>query len=98
MITDDRAKAYRDQGWFALEDALDSGSLDVLRRECQRFMDERDAEMDAAGTDVMGLARRGPRCFVNDCSTRSAALRHLLLGEGMREVCHHTVGENAYLF
>jgi ectoine hydroxylase-related dioxygenase (phytanoyl-CoA dioxygenase family) len=98
MITDDHVQAYRDQGWFVLEDALDSGSLDVLRRECQRFMDERDAEMDAAGTDVIGLDRRGQRYFVNDCSTRSAALRQLLLGEAMREVCSHTVGENAYLF
>jgi ectoine hydroxylase-related dioxygenase (phytanoyl-CoA dioxygenase family) len=98
MITDDHVQAYRDQGWFVLEDALGSRSLDVLRRECQRFMDERDAEMDAAGTDVMGLDRRGQRYFVNDCSKRSDALRQLLLGEAMREVCRHTVGENAYLF
>jgi hypothetical protein len=64
MITDDHIRAYRDHGWFVLEDALDTGSLEVLRRECQRFMDERDAEMDAAGTDVMGLDRRGQRYFV----------------------------------
>jgi ectoine hydroxylase-related dioxygenase (phytanoyl-CoA dioxygenase family) len=98
MITDDHIRAYRDHGWFVLEDALDTGSLEVLRRECQRFMDERDAEMDAAGTDVIGLDRRGQRYFVNDCSTRSDALRQLLLGEAMRKVCLATVGEDAYLF
>ena len=98
MITDDHIRAYRDQGWFVLEDALDTGSLEILRRECQRFMDERDAEMDAAGTDVIGLDRRGQRYFVNDCSTRSGALRQLLLGEAMRKVCRATVGEEVYLF
>jgi ectoine hydroxylase-related dioxygenase (phytanoyl-CoA dioxygenase family) len=98
MITDDDIRAYRDQGWFVLADALDTGSLEVLRRECQRFMDERDAEMDAAGTDVIGLDRRGQRYFVNDCSTRSDSLRQLLLGEAMQEVCRATVGEEAYLF
>ncbi len=98
MITDDHIRAYRDQGWFVLEDALDTGSLEVLRRECQRFMDERDAEMDAAGTDVIGLDRRGQRYFVNDCSTRSHSLRQLLLGEAMREVCRATIGQEAYLF
>ena len=98
MITDDHVRAYREEGWFVLEGALDPGSLEVLRRECQRFMDERDAEMDAAGTDVMGLDRRGQRYFVNDCSTRSEALRTFLLGETMRDVCRATLGDDAYLF
>jgi ectoine hydroxylase-related dioxygenase (phytanoyl-CoA dioxygenase family) len=98
MINDDHIRAYRDQGWFVLDDALESASLEVLRRECQRFMDERDAQMDAAGTDVMGLDRRAQRYFVNDCSPRSDALRQFLLGEAMREVCHATVGKEACLF
>lgn len=54
--------------------------------------------MDAAGTDVIGLDRRGQRYFVNDCSARSDSLRQLLLGEAMRKVCRATVGEEAYLF
>jgi hypothetical protein len=54
--------------------------------------------MDAAGTDVIGLDRRGQRYFVNDCSTRSDALRQLLLREAMREICRATVGEDAFLF
>jgi ectoine hydroxylase-related dioxygenase (phytanoyl-CoA dioxygenase family) len=98
MISQDHIQAYRDQGWFILEDALDRGSLEVLRSECQRFMDERDAQMDAAGTDVIGLDRRGQRYFVNDCSARSDALRQLLLGEAMREVCRATLGADVYLF
>lgn len=43
MIADDHIRAYRDHGRFVLQDALGTGSLEVLRRECQRFMDERDA-------------------------------------------------------
>jgi len=98
MITDAHVVSYREEGWFVLEDAVDRDSLEVLRRECRRFMDERDAEMDAAGTDVIGLDRRGQRYFVNDCSTRSDALRDFLRGASMREVCRATVGDDAYLF
>ena len=98
MITDRRLHAYREQGWFVLEDALDQDTVELLRRECQRFMDERDAQMDAAGTDVMDLDRRGQRYFVNDCSTRSPALRQFLLDETMRDVCRATLGDDAYLF
>ena len=61
-------------------------------------MDERDAQMDAAGTDVMDLDRRGKRYFVNDCSTRSPALRWFLLDQTMRDVCRATLGDDAYLF
>ena len=98
MITDEHIRAYADEGWFVVKNALDRESIELLRRECQRFMDERDAEMDAAGTDVIGLDRRGQRYFVNDCSARSEPLRQFLLGETMREVCLATVGEDAYLF
>src|SRR5215216_3862228 len=98
MLTDAHVLSYRKEGWFVLEDAVDRDSLEVLRRECRRFMDERDAEMDAAGTDVIGLDRRGQRYFVNDCSTRSDALRDFLRGASMREVCRATVGDDAYLF
>jgi ectoine hydroxylase-related dioxygenase (phytanoyl-CoA dioxygenase family) len=98
MITDGHIRAYREEGWFVLEDAVAPDALEVLRAECRRFMDERDAEMDAAGTDVMGLDRRGQRYFVNDCSTRSRPLREFLLGKTMRDVCRATVGGDAYLF
>jgi ectoine hydroxylase-related dioxygenase (phytanoyl-CoA dioxygenase family) len=98
VVTNTHLRAYREHGWFVLEDAIDRDSLEVLREECQRFMDERDAEMDAAGTDVMGLDRRGQRYFVNDCSTRSDALRQFLLGETMGELCRATLGGDAYLF
>ncbi len=98
MIRDRHLHAYREQGWFVLEDALDQDTVELLRRECQRFMDERDAQMDAAGTDVMDLDRRGKRYFVNDCSTRSPALRWFLLDQTMRDVCRATLGDDAYLF
>jgi ectoine hydroxylase-related dioxygenase (phytanoyl-CoA dioxygenase family) len=98
MITDGHIRAYREEGWFVLEDAVAADSLEVLRAECERFMGERDAEMDAAGTDVMGLDRRGLRYFVNDCSTRSQPLRKFLLGKTMYDVCRATVGGDAYLF
>ena len=98
LITPALRQQYVDDGYFVLEGVLDDVTLGELQDECQRFMDQRDAEMDAAGTDVIGLDRRGQRYFVNDCSITSEPLRRFLLGELMAGICRATLGDDAYLF
>src|SRR3954466_753732 len=71
MITDEQRQAYEREGWFVLEGVLEDAELADLRGECQRFIDKRDAEMDAAGSDRIDLCMRGRRYFVNDCSKES---------------------------
>ena len=98
MITDEQRQAYEREGWFVLEAVLGDTELADLRGECQHFIDKRDAEMDAAGTDHIGLCMRGRRYFVNNCSTESEVLRRFVLDERMADICRATLGPDAYLF
>src|SRR4051794_34367023 len=98
MITDEQRQAYEREGWFVLEGVLEDAELADLRGECQRFIDKRDAEMDAAGSDHIDLCMRGRRYFVNDCSTESRVLRRFVLGKRMANICRLTLGPDAYLF
>lgn len=97
-ITDAMRQQYHSSGYMLLENVIPSDDLAGLRDECQRFIDERDSEMDKAGTDTLGLNQRGLRYFVNDCSIDSPVLQQFVLGALMAEVCQATLGDDAYLF
>jgi ectoine hydroxylase-related dioxygenase (phytanoyl-CoA dioxygenase family) len=86
------------EGFVVLEQVIPADDLAALREECQRFIDQKDREMDAAGTDVLGLDQRGQRYFVNDCSVASPRLRRFVLGDLMAEICRAALGDRAYLF
>ena len=48
-----------------LEAVLSARDLEALRGECQRFIDERDREMDRLGVHTLDLDHRGSRYFVH---------------------------------
>jgi ectoine hydroxylase-related dioxygenase (phytanoyl-CoA dioxygenase family) len=98
MITARGREQFRHDGFFVLPSVMSEADLGAVRDECQRFIDERDREMDAAGTDRLGLDQRGRRYFVNNCSIGSQALQRFVFGELMAEICRATIGDNVYLF
>lgn len=54
--------------------------------------------MDAAGVDTIGISHRGQRYFANECQRVVPALRNVLFGAVMADVCRATLGETAYFF
>jgi ectoine hydroxylase-related dioxygenase (phytanoyl-CoA dioxygenase family) len=97
-ISDRTRRQFQDEGFFVLQGVISDDDLTALRYECQRFIDRRDREMAAAGTEVLGLDQRGLRYFVNDCSVDSPRLRRFVFGDLMAEICRATLGGDAYLF
>jgi ectoine hydroxylase-related dioxygenase (phytanoyl-CoA dioxygenase family) len=93
-----RRDQFRADGFVVLERIIPDLELGALRAECQRFIEQKDREMDAAGTDVLGLDQRGKRYFVNDCSTVSLALRRFVLGDLMAEISGALLGDEVFLF
>lgn len=89
---------YVEDGFFVLPAAISAHDLASLREECQRFIDDKDREMDAAGTDVLGLDQRGRRYFVNDCAPRSDRLKAFVFGDLMADICRATLGDEVLLF
>jgi ectoine hydroxylase-related dioxygenase (phytanoyl-CoA dioxygenase family) len=96
-VTAEHVASFRDQGFCVLEAALDTHDLQTLRDECQRFLDDRDAEMDRRGVDVLDLDHRGRRYFVH-AYDGSAAIRGFLAGDLMVTVASALLGDTVHLF
>ena len=96
-ITPEDVGHFRDEGFFVLESVLPASELEALRGECQRFVDERDREMDRLGVDTLDLDHRGRRYFVHGYG-RSTAVRRFLFSELMAQIAQATLGDTVYLF
>jgi|SRR3954447_15906506 len=97
IITSDHARRFREEGFFVLERVLPERDLDMLRGECQRFIDERDEEMDRLGVDQIDLDRRGSRYFVHAYG-KSPAVERFLACELMVRIARAALGDTVHLF
>ena len=97
-ITDEQKKQFAEDGYFILERVVPDHFLELLRGQCQRFIDAKNAEMDRQGVDVLGINHRDKRYFVANCFREEPGLRDFLFSEMMADVCRATLGDNAYLF
>ena len=98
LVSDEQRRQYQEEGWFVLENVIPQHHLQDLRDECQRFIDEKDAEMDAAGVTVQGLNHKGSRYFLFGAYKSSPKLRRFLFSTVMADVCRATLGDDAFLF
>jgi ectoine hydroxylase-related dioxygenase (phytanoyl-CoA dioxygenase family) len=96
-ITSEHARQFRDEGFFVLTSTVPPGDLDTLRGECQRFIDERDREMDRLGVDNLDLDHRGSRYFVHAYG-KSPAVERFLSSELMVQIAQAALGDTVYLF
>jgi ectoine hydroxylase-related dioxygenase (phytanoyl-CoA dioxygenase family) len=95
--TDDAARQYRDEGYFVLDEVVPREELEALRGECQRFIDERDREMDRLGVDTLDLDHRGSRYFVHAFG-KSPAVEQFLFSDLMVQAARAALGDTVYLF
>jgi ectoine hydroxylase-related dioxygenase (phytanoyl-CoA dioxygenase family) len=97
LITPEHARSFRHEGFFILESILPASDLELLRGECQRFIDERDHEMDRLGVDKLDLDHRGRRYFVHAFG-KSDAIERFLRSDLMVEIARAALGDTVYLF
>ena len=98
QISDQQKLQFKTDGYFVLESVIPDQFLNLLRGQCQSFIDQIDVEMDQQGTDVMGINHRNKRYFVANCFRKQPELRQFLFSNMMAEICRATLGENVYLF
>jgi ectoine hydroxylase-related dioxygenase (phytanoyl-CoA dioxygenase family) len=96
-ITSEHARQFREEGFFVLKGIVPPGDLDTLRDECQRFIDERDREMDRLGVDKLDLDHRGSRYFVHAYG-KSPAVERFLSSDLMVQIAQAALGDTVYLF
>ncbi|MEA2136308.1 MAG: hypothetical protein QOC68_4217 [Solirubrobacteraceae bacterium] len=96
-ITPEHGRLFREQGFFVLNGTVPPGDLAMLRGECQRFIDERDLEMDRLGVDKLDLDHRGSRYFVHAYG-KSPAVERFLSSDLMVQIARAALGDTVYLF
>jgi ectoine hydroxylase-related dioxygenase (phytanoyl-CoA dioxygenase family) len=96
-VSERHARLFRDEGFFILEKALPLSDVGALRGECQRFVDDRDREMDRLGVDTLDLDHRGQRYFVHAYG-KSPAVERFLFSDLMAEIAKAALGDTVYLF
>ena len=97
QIKAEQTRQFRDEGYFVLESVVPSSDCQVLREECQRFIDERDREMDLLGVDALDLDHRGRRYFVHAYG-KSPAVERFLFSDLMAQIALSTLGDTVFLF
>jgi len=97
-ITEQQKEQYREEGYFILERAICDEHLELLRGECQFFIDLLNSEMDQQGTDVLGLNHRNSRYFIHLRYKEGRRLQEFIYSELMADICRATVGNDAFLF
>lgn len=98
VVSDQQKQQFKDEGYFILEKCVPPEHLELLRNNCQEFIDAMDAEMDAKGTTRSGITTKGKRYFAHDCYRRKPSMGRFIFSELMADICRATMGDNAYLF
>jgi ectoine hydroxylase-related dioxygenase (phytanoyl-CoA dioxygenase family) len=97
VIGEEQERRFREEGYFVLERVIPDEHLEALRSECQRFIEERDAEMDRLGVEKLNLDHKGKRYFVHAFGG-SEKVREFLFSELLAEMVRAALGDTAYLF
>ena len=95
-VTAEQQRQYEEKGFFVLKSVIPPAHLELLRDECQRFMDAMDAKMEAAGTDHLGLSFRQSRYFLS-VWRESQRLAPFVFSDLMADICRALLGPEAYL-
>ena len=96
-VSSEHRRRFQEDGFFVLEGVLPARDLETLRSECQRFIDERDREMDRLGVDTLDLDHRGSRYFVHACG-KSPAIERFLRSDLIVNIAQAALGDTVYLF
>ncbi len=98
LVTPAHAESYREHGYLVLDRVIDAATLALLRAEADRGVEEEAAALRRADPRFVPVSTLDDRYVVSGRSAKVPALRRLLLGELMAEICRATIGPDAFLF
>ncbi len=98
VVTPEQLRQFHEEGYMILEAVMSQDQLQGLRDETDRYIDMLHREMDAQGTDVIGINHRNSRYFVYNKHQHSRILTDFLFSDLMYEVSTAALGDNVYLF
>lgn len=97
-ISPEQVEQYHAEGYTVLENVIPAEHLRTLQTEAQHHIDLMHADMDAQGTDTLGISHRDKRYFISNKHPSSRALQDFLFSDFMADVTRSVLGEDVYLF
>lgn len=98
IIGEAQKQQFENDGFCIVRNAISPALVKKLRDECQRFMREKDEEMDRKGVEVDEINHKGKRYFIALRYRDSAIMQELIFGKEMEAICRSILGEDVYLF
>lgn len=98
VITNDQLKQFKEDGFCIVKNVISQELIVRLRNECQRFIKEKDDEMDRKGVEVDEINHKGKRYFIALRYKDSETMQDLIFGKEMEEITRKVLGEDVYLF
>ena len=98
IITEEQKQQFENEGFCILRNVIPASLLTALQDECQRFMREKDEEMDRKGVEVDEINHKGKRYFIALRYKDSKIMQELIFSDQLAEICKTILGGNAYLF
>ncbi|MEO9474358.1 MAG: phytanoyl-CoA dioxygenase family protein [Cyclobacteriaceae bacterium] len=98
VISDEQIAQFKKDGFVILRDVISQEMILKIQDECERFIKEKDAEMDAKGVEVDEINHKGKRYFIAMKNKSSQPMQELLFGKEMEAITRAILGEDVYLF
>jgi len=99
VVSDEQARAYDQQGFFVLEDALDADAVAAVRAEIDPIEAAVEDEIREATEDGRAfIYRAGEITFTTHLVARSAVLRDLVSSAPLRDVAVDLLGPDVRLY
>lgn len=98
IISPEQVEQFRKDGFVILRDVFTQEMIEKIQGECERFIKEKDDEMDAKGVEVDEINHKGKRYFIAMKNKSSQPMQELLYGEEMEAITRAILGDDVYLF
>lgn len=98
IITKEQIAKYEQEGFVILRNVISPEMIKKIQDECDRFIQEKDAEMDSKGVLVDGISHKGSRYFIAMRNKDSQPMQDLIYGQVLQQITRSILGENVYLF
>lgn len=98
VVSPQNIAQYHEQGYMILPGVIPQELLQLLRDQCQFFIDLMNAEMDRLGTDQIGINHRNSRYFISLEYRKSKPMAQFIFSPFMAQVVQAVLGPNAVLF
>lgn len=98
VLTNGQLNQFQEDGFCIVKNVIPQELIERLRGECQRFIKEKDDEMDRKGIEVDEINHKGKRYFIALRYKDSKTMQDLIFGKEMEQITRKILGDDVFLF